>query len=72
MKQLAKEFVIVAAKRTPFGAYGGSLEASSATESRVPAARAALEDGGVAPDDVDALIFGDVLQSSQGAICNTL
>ena len=68
MTQLAKDLVIVAAKRTPFGGYGGSLKSLSATDLGVCAAKAAMEDGGVSPEDIDAVVFGNVLQTSKDAI----
>ena len=58
MNRLPKDLVIVAAKRTPFGGYGGGLKSLSATDLGVEASRAALEDGGVEPTDIDAVIFG--------------
>ena len=68
MKRLPKDLVIVAAKRTPFGTYGGGLKSLSATELGVEASKAALEDGGVDPSDIDAVIFGNVMQTSKDAI----
>lgn len=58
---------IVAAKRTPFGAFGGSLKGLSATELGVISTKAALEQGGVDPSTVDAVYFGNVIQSSHDA-----
>ncbi len=68
MNSLAKDIVIVAAKRTPFGGFNGSLASLSATDLGVHAAKAALEAGGVDPSDVDAVVFGNVIQSSKDAI----
>ena len=68
MNPLAKELVFVAAKRTVFGSYGGGLKDLTATDLGVIAAEAALESGGVAPDDVDAVVFGNVLQTAGDAI----
>ena len=42
-----KELVILAAKRTPFGGFGGCLKALSATDLGVIAAEAALEESGI-------------------------
>lgn len=53
---------IVAAKRTPFGTYGGFLKDHSATDLAEHAARAALAAGGVAPELVNSVIVGNVLQ----------
>jgi acetyl-CoA acyltransferase 2 len=68
MKSLSTDIVFVAAKRTPFGTYGGSLKDVSATDLGVVAAQAALGESGVSPGDVDAVIFGNVVQSSADAI----
>jgi acetyl-CoA acyltransferase 2 len=54
----------VAAKRTAFGAFGGSLRALRATELGAHAARAALEQSGLAPEEIDQVIFGNVAQTS--------
>lgn len=55
---------IVAAKRTPFGAYGGLLKDFSATDLTEIAARAALAAGKVPPETVDSVIVGNVMQVS--------
>ncbi len=62
------DVVILSAKRTPFGAFGGALAALSATDLGVHAARAALAAGGVAPAEVGHVIFGNVAQTSADAI----
>ncbi len=62
------DVVILSAKRTPFGAFGGALAALSATDLGVHAARAALVAGGVAPAEVGHVIFGNVAQTSADAI----
>lgn len=53
---------IVAAKRTPFGTYGGVLKDHSATDLAEHAAKAALAAGGVAPELVNSVIVGNVMQ----------
>ena len=58
---------LVAAKRTPFGSFGGSLKALSATDLGVISTTAALESANVAPDAVDSVFFGNVIQSSPDA-----
>lgn len=57
---------IVAAKRTPFGAYGGLLKDFTATDLTELAARAALSAGGVSPEAIDSIIVGNVMQVSRG------
>uniref|UniRef100_A0A8C7V842 Acetyl-CoA acyltransferase 2 n=1 Tax=Oncorhynchus mykiss TaxID=8022 RepID=A0A8C7V842_ONCMY len=58
---------IVSAKRTPFGTYGGVLKDHSATDLAEHASKAALAAGGVAPELVNSVIFGNVMQSSADA-----
>ena len=68
MKPLPADIVFLAAKRTPFGTYGGSLKDVSATDLAVHAARAAIAQSGLKPDDVDNVVFGNVMQTSGDAI----
>jgi acetyl-CoA C-acetyltransferase len=58
--------VIVSAVRTPFGKLGGSLADKEATELGAIAIRAALERAGVANDEVEYVIMGQVLQGGAG------
>lgn len=55
---------IVAAKRTPFGSFGGSLKKLSATELATIATKSALATGQVDPSIVDGIYVGNVIQSS--------
>ncbi|MCB0406248.1 MAG: acetyl-CoA C-acetyltransferase [Bdellovibrionales bacterium] len=59
--------VFVAAKRTPFGAFGGSLASLTATDLAVIAAEAALKSSGVDARQIDHVVFGNVLQTSADA-----
>jgi acetyl-CoA acetyltransferase family protein len=68
MKPIPTELVFLAAKRTPFGTYGGALKDVSATDLGVHAAKAALKQSGVKPEDVDNVVFGNVVQTSSDAI----
>ena len=68
MKPVPTELVFLAAKRTPFGTYGGALKDVSATDLAVHAAKAALKQSGVALEDVDNVVFGNVMQTSADAI----
>jgi acetyl-CoA acyltransferase 2 len=61
------EIVFVAAKRTPFGSFGGSFKDTNATDLAVHAAKAALEQSSVSPDEIDHVIFGNVIQTSSDA-----
>ncbi|VDD93350.1 unnamed protein product [Enterobius vermicularis] len=58
---------IVAAKRTAFGTYGGTLKNHTATDLAVIASKAALEAGNIKPELIDHVIFGNVVQSCQDA-----
>ncbi len=64
----AQDIVIVAGKRTPFGAFCGSLKDLTATDLGVEASKAALASIGADGSVVDAVFFGNVLQTSQDAI----
>jgi acetyl-CoA acyltransferase 2 len=60
---------IVAAKRTPFGAFGGGLKTLTATDLGTAATKAALQQAGANLDPalIDAVYFGNVIQSSSDA-----
>lgn len=53
--------VIVGAKRTPFGTYGGKLTKTSITDLQTVAAKAALTAANVKPEQVDTVVIGNVL-----------
>jgi len=55
---------IVAAKRTPFGSFGGSLKKFTPTQLGVIATKSALSDGNIDPSLVDHVFFGNVIPSS--------
>lgn len=58
--------VIVSAVRTPVGSFQGSLAGFSAPELGAIVIEAALERAGVAKDQVDEVILGNVLQAGLG------
>ncbi len=60
--------VILGAARTPIGKMGGSLASVPATELGARAIEAALGQAGVAPEQVEHVIMGQVLQAGQGQI----
>lgn len=60
--------VIIDGARTPIGKFGGSLSSLKATELGGIAMKEALRRAGVKPEDVDEVIFGNVLQAGQGQI----
>lgn len=65
---MQSSLVFLGAKRTPFGANGGSLQDVSPTELAVTAGRAALEQAHISPEQIDHVIFGNVLQSAEDSI----
>src|SRR3954470_11265408 len=60
------DVVITAAKRTPVGSFLGAFAATPAHELGRTAILAALEQSGVAPEDVSEVILGQVLTAGQG------
>src|ERR1700761_7018199 len=60
--------VILSAARTPIGKLGGGLASVDATELGGTASSAALEAADVAPEQVQHVIMGQVLQAGQGQI----
>ncbi len=60
--------VIVSTARTPVGKLSGALASFSAMDLGGFAIKAALERGGVGPDQIDYVIMGHVLQAGQGQI----
>ncbi|MBL93093.1 MAG: acetyl-CoA C-acyltransferase [Myxococcales bacterium] len=63
-----RELVFLAAKRTAFGTFGGALKKETATDLGVTAARAAISQAGVQPNQIDQVIFGNVMQTAVDAI----
>lgn len=62
------EAYIVSAKRTPIGRFGGGLSGFSPAELGAHAMKAALAAGGVAAENLDLYIFGNVLQAGHGQL----
>ncbi|MBT2498255.1 acetyl-CoA C-acetyltransferase [Agromyces sp. ISL-38] len=60
------DVVIIGGARTPFARISGNLAARTAVELGTVAIRGALEKAGVSPDDVDAVLMGQVLQAGAG------
>ena len=58
--------VICSAKRTPIGAFGGSLSSLSAAQLGSIAIKGVLDDSKIDPSVVDEVIFGNVLTAGQG------
>ena len=57
---------ILSAVRTPIGKFGGSLASLTAADMGAVAAQAAMERGGVQPDQVEETIFGNARQAGGG------
>jgi acetyl-CoA acyltransferase 2 len=62
------DIVFLAAKRTPFGTFLGSLKSQSATDLGVAASKAAITSAGINTSDIEDIIFGNVMQTSADAI----
>jgi acetyl-CoA C-acetyltransferase len=61
-----KNLVILSAARTPVGSFLGKLSSLSAPALGSVAIKAALARAGVAPGDVEQVVFGNVLQAGLG------
>lgn len=62
-----EKIVFISGKRTPFGAFGGSLKDVSATDLTVAATKATLQQAGVTAEKIDHLVLGNVVQSGADA-----
>ena len=60
-----REAVIVSGARTPLGSFGGVFKDVSAADLGAAAIRAAVERAGIAPDQVDEVFMGNVLQAEE-------
>ncbi|PZN27660.1 MAG: acetyl-CoA C-acetyltransferase, partial [Proteobacteria bacterium] len=63
---MSHDVFLVAARRTPIGAFQGSLSALTAPQLGAAAARAALADSGLAVEQIDETILGCVLMAGIG------
>ena len=61
-----KEIVIASACRTAIGSFGGTLKSVPAVDLGATVVKEAVKRAGVAPEQVDEVIFGDVLQAGLG------
>src|SRR5919206_111621 len=62
------DIVFIAAKRTPFGTFGGTLKDQTATDLGVHAAKAVIAQAGVPAERYGHVVFGNVAQTSSDAI----
>src|SRR5262249_6127674 len=60
--------VILSTARTPFGKMGGGLSSLDATDLGGTAISEALDRAEVEPDQVESVVYGQVLQAGQGQI----
>src|SRR5499427_8878460 len=60
--------VILSAARTPVGKLGGGLSSLDATELGATAIGAALDRADVAPEEIQHVVVGQVIQAGQGQI----
>jgi acetyl-CoA C-acetyltransferase len=60
------KIAIVSAKRTPIGRFRGKLSNYSAVELGTTALKAALDEVNINPNEIEQVIFGNVLQSGSG------
>jgi acetyl-CoA acyltransferase 2 len=65
---MSSDIVFLSGKRTPFGAFLGSLGSVSAIDLGVVAGKAAIEQAGISADAIDHVVFGNVMQTSADAI----
>jgi len=65
---LPVDVVVLSARRTAFGTFGGALKDLTATDLGVEAARAALASSGVQPESIGQVVIGNVTQTSPDAI----
>lgn len=61
-----RDVVIVSAKRTPMGAFGGSLSSFSAPELGSMAILETIKDAGIKADDIQEVVMGNVLSAGIG------
>lgn len=63
-----RDVFIVDAVRTPIGRFGGSLKDHSAVDLAAHVMKASIERSGVAPENLDLFIFGNILRAGQGQL----
>ena len=60
------DVVIVSAARTPIGSFNGALASLTGAQLGTIALKSAMERAGIAPDEVNEVILGQVLTAAQG------
>lgn len=61
-----KQVFIISAVRTPMGSFGGSLKGLTATQLGAVAIKGAIEKAGIAPQKVEDVLMGCVIQAGLG------
>src|ERR1700744_5988708 len=70
--RVVSDVVVLGAKRTPFGRFGGAMKALPIPLLGAHAARAALDDAGVSADMIDEVALGVILPGSDRSIARQL
>jgi acetyl-CoA acyltransferase 2 len=65
---IERDVVFLSAVRTPFGTFGGALKDVSAVDLAVHSSRAAIERAGITAEQVDQVVFGNVLYTTRDSI----
>ncbi len=65
---MSADIVFLSGKRTPFGTFNGVFTDLSAIDLGVLASQAAIEQAAISAEDIDHVIFGNVMQTSADAI----
>lgn len=60
------DIVIVSATRTAIGKFGGQFATTSAIKLGTTVAKAAIQKANLSPEQIDTVIFGNVLQAGLG------
>jgi len=70
MKSISRteEIWFLSGKRTAFGTFGGTLKDLTATDLAVESAKAAIAQAKVSPEDIQHVVYGNVVQTSADAI----
>lgn len=64
--KLVKEVIITSAVRTPIGSFGGAFKSVSAVQLGKIVVEGLLEKSGLKPEQIDEIIFGNVLHAGLG------
>ncbi|KAB7706166.1 acetyl-CoA C-acyltransferase [Bacillus aerolatus] len=62
-----KSIYLIEGARTPFGAFGGALKEISDIDLGVAASIEAMKRGGIAPEEIDDVVFGNVIHTNKAS-----